>query len=102
LFKATTRLDAWLFIDVRIFSMDVYPGAPENNMMLPTTVPRGCASSFNFGDHTNSTFNYAPLANHNCEVEIAVSGQGDDEGLLLRTVDNPGRVPLHARSSIEI
>jgi hypothetical protein len=47
--------------------MDVYP---ENNMMFPTTVPSGMS----FGDHLNGTFNYAPLATHNCEVEIATSG----------------------------
>jgi hypothetical protein len=63
-------------------------------------------SSFNFGDHANSTFNYA-LANHNCGVEVAVSGElykeikkvccgrPSDSGMVYR-------VPSHAGSSIEI
>jgi hypothetical protein len=51
-------------------SMDVYP---EKNMMFPTIVPSGM-NFMSFGGHTNGTFNYAPFATHNCEVEIATSG----------------------------
>lgn len=93
-------------------SMDVYPGGinpSDNNMMLPTTVAGAMdISSFNFGDNANGAINYALLANHNCEVEIAASGvqdvHGDEEGLLMRTVDDPGmvyRVPSQAGSSTE-
>ena len=80
--------------------------------MLPTTVPGAAGamdiSSFNFGDNANGAINYALLANHNCEVEIAASGvqdvHGDEEGLLMRTVDDPGmvyRVPSQAGASNE-
>lgn len=94
-------------------SMDVYgAAASENNMMLPTVPGTGGIdlSSFNFGDNANGAINYALLANHNCEVEIAASGvqdvQGDEEGLLMRTttVDDPAmvyRVPSHVGSSTE-
>lgn len=92
-------------------SMDVYPGGvnpSDNNMMLSNAVGAMDISSFNFGDNANGTINYALLANHNCEVEIAASGvqdvHGDEEGLLMRTVDDPGmvyQVPSQAGSSSE-
>lgn len=93
-------------------SMDVYSGGidpSESNLMLTTVPGPGVMdiSSFNFGDHCS--INYALLANHNCEVEIAASGvqdvHGDEEGLLMRTVDDPGlvyRVPSHGGSSAEV
>ena len=92
-------------------SMDVYAAAgAENNMMLSAVSGTGAIdmTSFNFGDNANGAINYALLANHNCEVEIAASGvqdvQGDEEGLLMRTVEDPAivyQVPSHVGSSTE-
>jgi hypothetical protein len=80
--------------------MDVYPRAPENKMMgsqpLCLAVLRGWAmgmSSFNFGDHANSTFNYALLANHNYGFgDVGSTTLQGEDGLLLRTVDDPDMV----------
>jgi len=93
--------------------MELFAAAvdPSSDAML-CNIPSGASApgamdmTFNYGSQNGSCNNYAILASNNfevCEVEIPASGvqdvHGDEEGLLMRTVDADSgviyRVPSH-------
>ena len=96
---------------MELFAPSVDPSSDAMLCNIPSAgAPGAMDMAFNYGGQNGSCNNYALLASNNfevCEVEIPASGvqdvHGDEEGLLMRTVDADSgiiyRVPSHLHHS---